>query len=403
MGEETNRSASRSSNEIRDRVSDPRSSMIVSVSNWIDDGLVVAFFFVRALPLRSPASRWIFSLLTSNCFYHLFYVFVHGGLRQESMKIDRRIGLLKTGVPVFLAFSPLVCSPMSNVRADWQPVFLWPLPPDSSLPLSLPPPIPIPAQTLSHSPRPPPPGPPRYPVFSLSSALSPDPFYLSKERQPVKKQTCPAARYASDTRHRRFLSRRTRCPRTKLVRRAQDSFDTGYGTGDTTHSIHFSTNSYFAYKARSRDAASQLNAFQLRATAADVLPRITFCRNLADFAAIVNLARILNFLRRLGSPKGTGVSGFMVALLRPTLGNPVYSSLLATRFGRSRNIRDTVSGKFDSRQSFAFSTEAGVASATSRSFSPCSRKRTALRDTLGNRRDYYFTFATNHCGLASLF
>lgn len=49
MGEETNRSASRSSNEIRDRVSDPRSSMIVSVSNWIDDGLVVAFFFVRAV------------------------------------------------------------------------------------------------------------------------------------------------------------------------------------------------------------------------------------------------------------------------------------------------------------------------------------------------------------------
>lgn len=28
---------------------------------------------------------------------------------------------------------------MSNVRADWQPVFLWPLPVDSSLPLSLPP------------------------------------------------------------------------------------------------------------------------------------------------------------------------------------------------------------------------------------------------------------------------
>lgn len=152
--------------------------MIVSVSNWIDDGLVAAFFFVRALPLRPPASRWIFSLLTSNCFYHLFYVFVHGGLRQESMKIDRRIGLLKTGVPVFLAFSPLVCSPMSNVRADWQPVFLWPLPPDSSLPLSLPPPIPIAAQTLSHSPRPPPPpGPPRYPVFSISFHC-PRPFSL---------------------------------------------------------------------------------------------------------------------------------------------------------------------------------------------------------------------------------
>lgn len=152
--------------------------MIVSVSNWIDDDLVATFFFVRALPLRSPAFRWIFSLLTSNCFYHLFYVFVHGGLQQESMKIDRRIGLLKTGVPVFLAFSPLVCSPMSNVRADWQPVFLWPLPADSSLPLSLPPPIPIPAQqTLSHSPRPPPPppGPPRYPVFSLSFH-SPRPF-----------------------------------------------------------------------------------------------------------------------------------------------------------------------------------------------------------------------------------
>lgn len=119
----------------------------------------------------------------------------------------------------------------------------------------------------------------------------------------------------------------------KLVRRAQDSFDTGYGTGDTTHSIRFSTNSYFAYKARSRDVASQLNAFQLRAIAVNVLPRIAFCRNLADFARIANLARILNFLRRLRSPKGTGVSGFMVTLLRPTLGNLVYSSLLATCFG----------------------------------------------------------------------
>lgn len=63
------------------------------------------------------------------------------------------------------------------------------------------------------------------------------------------------------------------------------------------------------------------------------LPRITFRRNLADFARIVNLARILNFLRRLGSSKGTGVSGFTVTLLPPTLGNLVYSSLLATCFG----------------------------------------------------------------------
>lgn len=214
-GEETNRSAFRSSNEIRDRVSDQRSS-IVSVSNWIEDGLVVTFFFVRALPLRSPAFRWIFSLLTSNCFYHLFYVFVHGGLHQESMKIDRRIGLLKTGVPVFLAFSPLgMFADVQRPRrlATGFPMaspgrFLTPTLTPTSDSHSSADPLAFSASSSSRAAA----IPHLLPFFPLSSSFFLRPLfhrtlYLLKERQPVKKQTCRAACYAPNTQHRQFFSR----------------------------------------------------------------------------------------------------------------------------------------------------------------------------------------------------
>lgn len=72
---------------------------------------------------------------------------------------------------------------MSNVRADWQPVFLWPLPTDSSLPLShshQPIPIPtdlcpLPSSRILRA-LPPSGGPPRYSIFSLSFHSSFSPF-----------------------------------------------------------------------------------------------------------------------------------------------------------------------------------------------------------------------------------
>jgi len=52
----------------------------------------------------------------------------------------------------FGLFSPLSsASAVQRVRADWQPVLLWPLPTDSSLPLSLPLLFPIP-ESCAHSP-----------------------------------------------------------------------------------------------------------------------------------------------------------------------------------------------------------------------------------------------------------
>lgn len=103
---------------------------------------------------------------------------------------------------------------MSNVRADWQPVFLWPLPTDSSLPLShshQPIPIPtdlcpLPSSRILRA-LPPSGEPPRYSIFSLSFHSSFSPFlppslfrrsftrwsYLSEEKQTpdVTRPTSP--------------------------------------------------------------------------------------------------------------------------------------------------------------------------------------------------------------------
>lgn len=150
---------------------------------------------------------------------------------------------------------------MSNVRADWQPVFLWPLPADSSLPLPLPPPIPIPANPFVF---------PASSVFSRAAALSSLlPFFLVplsfsrffEESVVSREEHCYAGCCAASAPISPFPG-------------TEDFDDLLYRTGfvefvrnaDGTHSIHFSANARFAYKvsARSRGAALQLNALRPR-------------------------------------------------------------------------------------------------------------------------------------------